>query len=372
MTVKGWCPGAYRPMMSGDGLIVRVRPRLGRLSREQVLGMCDASHRFGNGIIDLTSRANLQMRGVTEAGHDALLSTLLDLDLLDTTPEREARRNIITTLAWQTGDRTERLHDAICARLDELPDLPAKMGITIDTGPAPVLSDSSGDFRFEHCANGTLILRLDGQSRGRSLAEADAVDALLEAAHWFADTRSDQRRMAGHVARHTPPADWIATLPAAASPRPRPGRTGTDLMLGAPFGSIEAKALSALVTDSAACALRTTPWRLFLLEDAKDADPYGFVHDPRDPILYAHACPGAPACAQATVDTRTLARTLAHTQRDLHVSGCAKGCAHPKPARTTLVGQNGTYDLVEQGHPWDQPSQRGLSANDLKALTHAL
>ena len=29
---KGWCPGAWRPMASGDGLLVRVRPRLGRLT----------------------------------------------------------------------------------------------------------------------------------------------------------------------------------------------------------------------------------------------------------------------------------------------------------------------------------------------------
>ena len=25
--IQGWCPGALRPMMSGDGLVVRVRPR---------------------------------------------------------------------------------------------------------------------------------------------------------------------------------------------------------------------------------------------------------------------------------------------------------------------------------------------------------
>ena len=24
--IKGWCPGALRPMLSGDGLVVRVRP----------------------------------------------------------------------------------------------------------------------------------------------------------------------------------------------------------------------------------------------------------------------------------------------------------------------------------------------------------
>ncbi|MEM9636722.1 MAG: cobalamin biosynthesis protein CobG, partial [Pseudomonadota bacterium] len=72
--VKGWCPGAFKPMMSGDGLIVRVRPFFARLSREQVLGLCDLVHSYGSGILDLTNRANLQIRGVSEDAFDALLS----------------------------------------------------------------------------------------------------------------------------------------------------------------------------------------------------------------------------------------------------------------------------------------------------------
>ena len=32
VAAKGWCPGALRPMESGDGLIARIRPRGGRLS----------------------------------------------------------------------------------------------------------------------------------------------------------------------------------------------------------------------------------------------------------------------------------------------------------------------------------------------------
>ena len=30
--IKGWCPGALRPMQSGDGLVTRIRPPLGRLT----------------------------------------------------------------------------------------------------------------------------------------------------------------------------------------------------------------------------------------------------------------------------------------------------------------------------------------------------
>ena len=367
MTVKGWCPGAYHPMMSGDGLIVRIRPRLGRLDSAQVLGLCDLSQRFGNGIIDLTSRANLQLRGVTEAGHDPLLAALLTLGLLAPTPEAAARRNITTTPLWMPGDLTTRLHDALCARLDDLPPLPAKMGYAIDTGPAPLLHDTSADFRFERTADGGLILRLDGASRGRAVDEGNAVDVLIEMADWFAATHAlASRRMAHHVALMPPPADWTATLPAAPAPRLQPG----GHTLGVPFGSLDARALAGLMNTSDATALRVTPWRLFILEGGHPTASDGVVTDPRDPLLHTHACPGAPACAEATVNTRALAPALApHHSGTLHVSGCAKGCAHPHPAATTLTGRDGAFDLVEQGAPWDEPRQRGLSADDILMMT---
>ncbi|MEM7631391.1 MAG: cobalamin biosynthesis protein CobG [Pseudomonadota bacterium] len=366
MTVKGWCPGAYRPMMSGDGLIVRIRPRLAQLSAAQALGLCALSLNFGNGIIDLTSRANLQLRGVTEAAHDALLADLLALDLLDATPAQEARRNIAVTPLWQPDDLTNRLHDTLRARLIDLPDLPAKVGIAIDTGAAPMLTTTSADFRFERTSDGGLMLRLDGLSRGRLVTEAQAADALTDMAHWFVSTGgADAKRVARHVAVTPPPADWAEVLPAAPAPRLNPGAHTLGTILGAPFGSLDAAALAQVIRDSGATAMRVTPWRLFLLEGARSTDSV-FVNTPDDPLLNTHACPGAPACAEATVDTRTLARALApHHPRGLHVSGCAKGCAHPAAAHTTLTGRDGAFDLVEQGAPWDEPRQRGLTADDV-------
>ena len=62
--IKGWCPSALRPMQSGDGFVVRIRPHGGRLSAEQAEGIADLAERHGNGLIDLTGRANLQIRGV--------------------------------------------------------------------------------------------------------------------------------------------------------------------------------------------------------------------------------------------------------------------------------------------------------------------
>ena len=132
--VKGWCPGAHRPMMSGDGLVVRVRPRLARLDRAQALGLAALAQRFGSGVIDLTSRANLQIRGVTEADHEALLQELARLDLLDADASLERRRNVLVTPFWQPGDLTERLTRALLGALPALPELPAKVGFAVDTG----------------------------------------------------------------------------------------------------------------------------------------------------------------------------------------------------------------------------------------------
>jgi hypothetical protein len=93
--VKGWCPGALTPMQSGDGLIVRVRPRCGMFSLDQLVVLADAARRFGNGHIDLTRRANLQIRGVGEENLPGLQDVIGTLGLLDPTPEQESVRNVM-------------------------------------------------------------------------------------------------------------------------------------------------------------------------------------------------------------------------------------------------------------------------------------
>ncbi|MEL6769063.1 MAG: hypothetical protein AAFP17_17930, partial [Pseudomonadota bacterium] len=59
---RGWCPSAERPMLSGDGLIVRLRPPLGRIEAGAFLALCTTAERYGNGILEVTSRASLQLR----------------------------------------------------------------------------------------------------------------------------------------------------------------------------------------------------------------------------------------------------------------------------------------------------------------------
>ena len=52
-------------MQSGDGWLARVKPSAATVSAAHARIVAEAARRHGNGHIDLTSRANLQIRGLT-------------------------------------------------------------------------------------------------------------------------------------------------------------------------------------------------------------------------------------------------------------------------------------------------------------------
>ncbi|MDO5704187.1 MAG: cobalamin biosynthesis protein CobG [Paracoccus sp. (in: a-proteobacteria)] len=368
--VKGWCPGALRPMESGDGLVVRVRPRLARLSRVQALGLAEAAQAHGAGVIDLTSRANLQIRGVQPADLAPLQQRLDRLGLLDADPDTESRRNILIAPDWQPGDDSARIALDLTLRLAELPPLPAKMGFAVDAGPAPVLTQDSADFRIERGTDGALILRAEGRATGCTLIHGAEVDALIALARWFVDSGGVQaRRMARHSASLP---DWADTGARPAPPRAaiQPGMTPAGLAIGAAFGQIEAGALARLIEVSRCQALRITPWRIVVLDGAAGAGPMppGLFDTPGAPAMRADACAGAPFCPHASVGTRGLALALApHVQGRLHVSGCAKGCARARPADVVLTGRSGAFDLAFDARPCDPPVHAGLSPAEVLA-----
>ena len=344
--VRGWCPSAWRPMESGDGLIVRVRPMLGRMTRAQALGLCDLARRHGSGMLDLTSRANLQLRGVTESGFAPLVAGLVALGLVDGDAEREAQRNLTVAPDWAEGDETVRIACAFMEQLGQLPPLPGKVGFAIDAGLQPILGLVPADFRIERGETGALILRGEGRETGVPVTMEQAAEALVDLAHWFADSGG---AAAGRMARHHGELpDWARGDVRSAAPREplAPGMHPLGAAFGVPFGSLRAEALAALLETTQASAVRLTPWRVLLLEGAALVPAAGFVTEASDPSLRIDACPGMPDCPQASVETRALALSLApHVAGRLHVSGCAKGCALPLPATVTLTGRDGAFDL---------------------------
>lgn len=368
MTVKGWCPGAWRPMMSGDGLIVRVRPRLGRLSAAKVLGLCDLADTHASGIIDLTNRANLQLRGVRD--HQAVLDGLSDLGLLDPTPELEHKRNIIVAPLPGHSHRSDLIAARLIARLEDLPDLPAKFGYVVDADGPRQLSDAPGDIRIETSADGGIIVRADGSDLGQPVTEENAVNAVVALARWFHKTVSpDIRRMAPHLETTELPHCFARETFTPDTTTLAPGPLTSGFAYGIPFGSMTADQLRDLMQHTGAERMRVAPNRIFILDGTPATDSTAFVTTANDVRMNIHACPGAPACAAASTETRQIAGTLApHLNgRRLHVSGCSKGCAHRGAVDVVAVGRDGAFDLVRNGHPWDEPLRRGVDPADLAA-----
>jgi precorrin-3B synthase len=370
--IKGWCPGALRPMQSGDGLVVRLRPPLGRLSPTQAKAIAEAAKTHGNGIIDLSARANLQLRGVSEASHPRLIDDLRAQGLIDPDIETETLRNLIVTPFHDA--QTTALAGTLTVALARMPKLPGKFGFALDTGPRPVLSQASVDIRVERSQNGGLILRPEGHPLGQPLT--DLAEDTIAMAEWFvgnggiADGRG---RMAALIARGLVPPNCTIE-PADALPTPLPGLSPDGALVALAFGQMRAETLHALAALDR--ELRPTPWRMLLIVGATEfpAIP-GLITDPSDPILRISACTGAPACPQALGDTRTLARHvaphLAATQT-LHISGCAKGCAHPAPAELTITATGQGYDLIRNGTASDTPSLKGLSPQAIQDHLKAL
>jgi precorrin-3B synthase len=94
----------------------------------------------------------------------------------------------------------------------------------------------------------------------------------------------------------------------------------------------------------------------------------GLILRADDPWLRVVACSGAPACLQAQASVRALAARLAPQVpegRLLHVSGCAKGCAHPGLADLTLVATGTGFGLIRGGTAQDAPALQGLTAETI-------
>ena len=87
------------------------------------------------------------------------------------------------------------------------------------------------------------------------------------------------------------------------------------------------------------------------------AASYGLLSDPDDPRLGIAACPGLGRCASSYIDTLRLAGTVQSALLDgsaiLHLSGCAKGCAHATPAALVIAGSGEGCRVIPNGQAGD-------------------
>lgn len=406
--IKGWCPTLLSPMQSGDGWLARVKPSAGVLSAAAARLIADAARRHGNGHIDLTSRGNLQIRGLNPRSAEDFAETIIGAGLANTNPLLESVRNVIAnplgpddSSAAFDSHAVARDIESMLAEEPVLWALPSKFGILVDGGGALPLADITADIMVRS-GEGATAVHLDGGT----LAAFCAPSSLTEAAKAFAlaflrlsAQRSEKPRrtralvMAVGEEAIFAEAGLIAHAPIGLGSEAKLPigfislgyRSRSAFGVGLPFGRIEADALNALADISERYGdghVRTTPWRALLLtgiaageEDSlrDEVTALGLITDPADPRLNFFACVGAPDCMSAGVDARGDAARLAtiigagHNDM-LHVSGCSKSCAHRGPASLTLVGRDGRYDLIRNGNATGRPSLVGLSIDQIEAL----
>ena len=148
---RGWCPSLMRPMPTGDGLLARVHPPLGILTPAQARAVAEGARRFGNGHIDLTGRANLQVRGVREATHVPLAQMLEAAGLGDVRADGGPQRLTLTgPLSGHDPAETIdvlRLARAIEAAGRGLSDLPAKTLVSVEGRPGAAAPDADVSVR---------------------------------------------------------------------------------------------------------------------------------------------------------------------------------------------------------------------------------
>jgi precorrin-3B synthase len=410
--VKGWCPGALRPMQSGDGLIARLRITGGIVDPDLAQRIAAWSRRWGNGLIDISNRANLQLRGISGAHLPDLHGAMSASGVLDRSAAAEAVRNVIASpLAGLDPAAVMDIRTVVGALEQRLADdaslhvLPGKFGFAVDDDGVAGLEGVPADIRFVARRSD------DGPVFAVHLAGAAYAylgwcrpDGLPEMAatlcHLFLRYRAGRetavRRMRDLVVR-----EGVAALAAEAGLRcfqtgevARPVAflgahslgSGAFVGVGLPFGRVSAEDFAALAVAAAehsAASLRLTPWRAILVPVRSFAAArslsaqlaaFGFILDPEDPRCRIAACPGAPACARGTTPVRDDAAALAvalggvrGSRIVLHVSGCEKGCAHPGEAAITLVARAGRYDLVRDGPASGAAVARNLTLQQVVA-----
>jgi precorrin-3B synthase len=397
-------------METGDGLLARVRAPRGRMSLDQAVALADAAMACGNGVIGLSARANLHLRGVSERTLSDLHARLQDVGLIDADPEVERLRNIVSSplddldpeASFDLGPSVAALETRINED-ENLRRLPAKFSFVVDAKGRLPLGDVEADVRFDALRDGTFAVYLAGDdalAAECTAEETGEVAARLGLAFLAlaGEGEAAPRRIRRLIEREGAHAIFakaaLQVRPCERSQR-RPAlreilgarayRAEFVVGAGATFGEIEAVRFRTLIERARtlnARSLRLTPWRAFLIAglDRSGADALAdtiaklaFIVDPNDPKLRVAACPGAPACAHGLGPVRADATDWAVLLPKaegviLHVSGCAKGCARPVVTAATVTATARGYDLILAGRAGDPPTRRGLSSAEVAQL----
>jgi precorrin-3B synthase len=394
------CPGALRLAEAADGFLARVRLPGGLVSAAQLLALARLASELGDGRVELTSRGNVQLRGLAAGAAEPLTWELTEAGLLPSVDHDRVRNVLASPLAGldRGADLTglvRALDAGLCGR-PRLAGLPGRFLFAVDDGRGDV-AGLSADVTATLTPTGAVVNGLAvpaaclpnafaGPRPGKLPAGLrDATkDVMLAFAEAFLDLRAEHGGSAWRVAELPGGAEQLrdrvlarlglATAEADAAGRaasgvrpvglirpdeaPDRGARAPDLaslVLLAPLGRLTATQLTWVADQLAGAAARVTPWRSMVLPRLPDAAAaigeaagLGFGTDGSSPWLRVTACAGRPGCASALADVQADAVGLAERWpgRLVHVSGCARHCGRPAATEIDVTATSEGYQVA--------------------------
>ena len=267
-------------METGDGWLLRIRLPGGHVSPSAMRTVAAVAQQFGSGLVDLTSRANLQIRGLSAGAVTSAAGVLVERSLSSGDAGIDARRAVVASpLAghdpWQLADTTQLVTNIVeQMAAANVGGVPAKFGIVIDDAGSWELGHVDADLRLRSNATGFGVF-LRGLTRSIGTVTAP-IDCVLRAVRLCANHggRMDavvarrglaQVAAAIGVAAASPPSDDPAANPYRSvlrvlgrSPHLDPGRT--NIVAGPFLGRVDHAALAHLadLAEKHAAAVRFT------------------------------------------------------------------------------------------------------------------
>jgi precorrin-3B synthase len=391
---RGTCPGLSEPLPTGDGLLVRLMP-IGTVSLAAFGQLCAAAQAHGNGIVEISSRGSIQVRGLNAASAPRFAADIAALNIA-------ADDGVPVLCNTLSGIDAEEIFDAAnlaadlrraLAQRSMAAKLDAKVSIVIDGGGALGLARIPADFRLTaEIINGDVMLRVGAGGDDRKeadvgiVAPGHGVETVMRSLEVLAIRGRDARArdvllIGGADVFRAALAELLVARPPKPASRsgepigPHPLRDGLLACgVGLAFGHADAtsfRRLADAAEAAGASGLRAAPGRALMIIglSANTASAFmaaaarlGFIVGADDPRRFVVACAGAPICISAHIAARALAPRIAEIATPwlggahmIHVSGCPKGCAHAAEAALTVVGTSQGCALVANGSARDAP-----------------
>ena len=368
------CPGALQTHVAADGELARIRLPGGGLTAVQLRVIADAARDLGNGAVELTSRGNVQLRGLRSGAETELGERLATAGLLPSATHERVRNLLASPLSGRSGGVVDirgwvgAFDAGLCAD-PVLATLPGRFLAALDDGRGDV-AGMGADVGLLPLGADDVALLLAGADSGLRTTPGAAVGLLLTAARAFLNERAAQGgtawrlaeltdgvlRVAGRMGR--PSADLVP-VPAAPVTGPAGAITQDDgrtaLVSVVPLGRLTAAQADLLAATTP--ELTVTPWRSVVLPDLADGNAAagltaaGLVLHPGSPWLRVSSCAGRPGCAKSLADVRADAAAavasgeLPADGARQHWAGCTRRCGRPRGVVVDVVATGSGYRI---------------------------